>query len=314
MAPVLARLKANARPQGRLARSLELAGAGLPVEGVASDPRTGRLIFSAVGGRRLLALEADGAVRPFGAAAADGGLYGLAADPSRNLLWAAQAAGPRLPGAGSWATALLRLDLTTGAVLSRHPLALGGEHQLGDVAVGPDGAVYASDAIGGGVYRLRPGARSLEPLVAPGLFGSPQGLAVMDRGRVLIVADYPTGLHRIDLASGAVARLAEPGAATLTGTDGVARDGEDLIVTQNGAEPQRVLRVRLDPEARRIRRIETLLANPELAGGPADIALGTVAGRSFVFVARSGWAGADQAGRLSAAAAAAPALIGWISF
>jgi hypothetical protein len=90
------------------------------------------------------------------------------------------------------------------------------------------------------------------------------------------------------------------------------RDGEDLILTQNGNAPQRVLRLRLADHGRRIAGVETLLANPPLAGDAADITLGAVVGRSFVFVVRSGWAGADDKGQLSPADQAAPALIGWI--
>lgn len=310
MAPVLARLKANGDPLGRLSRSFELAGAGRPVEGVAYDPGARRLIFSAVGGRRLTALEADGTVRPFGAPA-QGGLFGLIADAPRGTLWATEASGPAFPGGGPAATALLRLDLKTGALVQRYPLA--GALVLGDLTVGPDGSVYVSDGNdGGGLYRLKPGSKALEPLVAPGVLGSPQGMAVADAGRALIVADYASGLHRIDLATGAMTRLEEPEAVTLTGVDGVARDGDDLIVTQNGNAPQRVLRLRLADHARRIARVEVLLSNPALPGEAPDLALGTVAGRSFVFVARSGWAKADDKGQLAPADQAAPALIGWI--
>lgn len=312
MAAVLARIKANGRPVGRLARSLQLAGAGRPVEGVAYDPAARRLLFASVGGRRLLALAADGRTGPFGGLRAEGGLYGLAADARRGLLWATEASGPDLPGGGAPATALLRLDLATGDLRGRFPLALQGAHQLGDLTVGPDGTVYATDGLAGGVYRLRPGGSALEPLVAPGELSSPQGLAVMDAGRVLVVADYPTGLWRVDLATGAIRRLAEPAEVTLVGLDGMARDGDELILTQNGVAPQRVLRVRLTPGARAVASVQVLLANPALAGGAPDISLGTVAGRSFVFVARSGWATADDKGALSPEDAAAAAEIGWL--
>jgi hypothetical protein len=144
------------------------------------------------------------------------------------------------------------------------------------------------------------------------VLGSPQGAAVVDGGRALIVADYSSGLQRIDLSTGAVVRLEEPEAVTLTGVDGVARDGDDLILTQNGNAPQRVLRLRLADHARRIAGVEVLLANPALNGDPPDMALGTAAGRSFVFVVRSGWTKADDKGQLPPGEAAAPALIGWI--
>jgi maleylpyruvate isomerase len=37
---------------------------------------------------------------------------------------------------------------------------------VADLAIGPDGTIYASDPQGGGVYRAPPGATALEALVA----------------------------------------------------------------------------------------------------------------------------------------------------
>jgi hypothetical protein len=141
-------------------------------------------------------------------------------------------------------------------------------------------------------------------------------MARADQGRALIVADYGSGLHRIDLATGDDELLAEPEDVTLTGIDGMAADGADLIVTQNGFAPQRVLRLNLSPDGHAVRSVRVLLSNPALAAGAPDLALGAVAGtgadRAYIFVARSGWAEVGAKGMMTRAAAAAPATIGWI--
>jgi len=61
--------------------------------------------------------------------------------------------------------ALVALDRRTGRVLRRFELPRdGARHVLGDMTIGPDGAVYVTDSVAGGVYRLRPGGAALDTL------------------------------------------------------------------------------------------------------------------------------------------------------
>ncbi len=149
---------------------------------------------------------------------------------------------------------------------------------VSDLTVGPDGTVYASDPIGGGIYQTRPGARTLETLIAPGTLRSPQGLAVSADGTRLYVSDYRYGLAVIDLASGSVKRLASDVPVALDGIDGLWRYGSELIAVQNGTAPMRIVGLRLSPEGTRITARRVLeQAHPEWTeplGG--SIALGTL--------------------------------------
>lgn len=278
------RLAANARPQGRIAWTAPIEGTG-PLEGVAYDPRTRTLYLSLVGGRAVLAggAKAGFTVRT-GPEAAGGGVFGIAWDARRKALWATVAVGEQVPGAEKEpdASALLRIDPASGKVAARYAAPTG--VRLGDVVVGPDGTVYASDGRGGRVLRLRPDAAGPDVLAGSPEMGSAQGLAV--RGRALVVADYPSGLHRIDLDTGAVEAISAPSGLTLVGVDGLADDGKSLYATQNGVFPHRILRLRLSPDARRVVSAETVLSGQRDA---ADIALAAVVGRELVFSARSGW-------------------------
>lgn len=289
-APVAERLAANRRPAGALAPVATLAGAPL-AEGVAYDPKRKRLLVSQVHGRKIVTIAADGTVSDFTPPADDlWSVFGIIADPSRRTLWVLTSATDQtkdLKPETKGATALLRIDLDTGKILARYaPPADGGKRQLGDLTVGPDGTVYASNSLGGEVWRLTPGATALDLLVRSEEMGSAQGLALSPDGKALLAADYPSGLHRIDLATSAVTAVETPADLSLIGTDGVLADGKLLIVVQNGVSPQRVLRLWPSADGRKIERAEVLAANlPEL-DEPTG---GVMRGRDLIFVARSQW-------------------------
>lgn len=289
-APVAERLAANRQPIGTLKPVATLAGAPL-AEGVAYDPKRKRLLVSQVHGRRIVALAADRTATDFTPPSDDlWSVFGIIADPSRRTLWALTSATDQtkdLKPEAKGATALLRIDLDTGKVLARHaPPTDGAKRQLGDLTVGPDGAVYASNSLGGEVWRLKPGATALDLLVRSEEMGSAQGLALSPDGKALLVADYPSGLHRIDLASHEVTAVETPADLSLIGTDGVLVDGKSLIVIQNGVSPQRVLRLWPSADSRRIERAEALATNLPDLDEPTG---GVMRGRDLVFVARSQW-------------------------
>lgn len=289
-AAVATQVAANRQPVGALKPVADFAEPVL-AESVAFDAKTGRLLISQIHARRIVAIDKDGAVSDFTAPADDvWGVFGIAIDPKRRVLWALTAATPQAKGVAAadlGATALLRINLDTGKVLTRHaPPADGSKRQLGDLTVGPDGAVYASNSLGGEIWRLEPGAKALDRLVSSPELGSPQGLALTADGRRLLVADYSSGLHVVDLASGAVSPVAIPPDVALLGVDGLARAGQTLIAVQNGVAPQRLLRLWPTPDGTRLIRVETLAASLPDLDEPTS---GAMRGDDFVFVARSQW-------------------------
>lgn len=153
---------------------------------------------------------------------------------------------------------------------------------VSDLTIGPDGRIYASDAIGGGVYRVIPGRTALEVLVPPGTFRSPQGLAVSADGARLYVSDFRYGLAAVELGSGAVRRLASDVPAALDGIDGLWLHRGEIVAVQNGTSPMRISAFRLSDDGTRIvghRILEQ--AHPDwtepLGGSIADGALYYVA-------------------------------------
>ena len=271
----------------------EIPRAGFLAEGVAITPR-GDVLVSGVEGRTVLRWTRRG-VTPWLRGKTLGGLFGMAADPRHNRLWISETDGDDVPGgSGPGVTGVLEARLSDGVVLAHHPAPQDSKrHWIGDLVLAADGSVFASDSLHGQLYRLKPGGKALEVIAETGL-KSPQGL-VMDRdGHGLILGDYPTGLHHVDLATGEVGPAMAAGGAELRGLDALKRHGRDLIATQNGTKTQRVLRLRLSADERGIEAVDILAKGPNLL---EDVSLGAVDGDRFVFVARSGWAGFDDKGK-----------------
>lgn len=252
------------------------------VEAITYDHRD-RLLVSSVHTTGIYRLQRNGALKRWSAPGTTQGVFGIVSDPSRGDLWAASS-GTAHGGDSAARPMLLRFNLRTGRV--RQAIAAPeGAKSFGDIAIGGDGAVYVSDSGAGNVLRLRPGGVTLEQIASLGSEGSPQGLAISPDGRTLVFAGYGSGLHRVDLATGAYARIATPQGMELRGVDGVVRDGDDLIVVQNGVAPPRVLRLELNEDWSALERLDILVRD----GGMQEPTGGVVRGGDFVFVSRSQW-------------------------
>jgi streptogramin lyase len=270
------------------------------VESLVRDEARGRWLVSQVRGRTIVALADDGTVSTFlGSDPSTGGVLGMAIDAGAGVLWAATSPlPPAVHGLADDAVrpapGLLRIDLATGTVAARLAAPTGPpERGLGDIVRAPDGVIHVADAITGELLVMRPGATALEVLLPAGTLGSPQGMVVTPDGSALIVADYSSGLWRIDRTTGAARRLAAPTDAGLIGIDGLTTDGRAIYGFQNGVAPQRVLKLTPDAAWGRIDTVEVLAANLPMIDEPTT---GLVRNRELVFVSRSQWSDFDGDG------------------
>jgi sugar lactone lactonase YvrE len=226
-------------------------------------------------------------------------IFAISGDPDRHVLWMTSAAVPdfkEVAKADEGKTALLAIDSANGKVVRRFDLGPDGKPVLGDMTVAADGAVYVTDSVGGGVYRVR-GDLSTAKLekIADGLF-SPQTPALAKDGKRLLVADYSFGVAIIDLGSGKVDYLRHPENIAVTGLDGLYLVGDSLLGVQNGTEPERIMRYRLNAAQTEIIGQEVIEQGPRI-GDPTHVIV--VDGIAYVST-NVGWGKIDDHGNLKA--------------
>jgi len=283
-AKIAARFAANAKPLCRCAPFFTGTSAPFIAEGLAVDGK--RLLVASIRTRRIVTIE-NGRMTDFVAALPDGlSPFGMAADRAHNTLWVAAGSVPQNVSTPHTA-ALLAFDLATGALKSSYtspdPKAV-----FGDVARGPDGALYVSDSIAGGLYRLAPNAAALETF--SDAFVSPQGMVVSTDKTHLIVADYAMGLIALDLKTRGVKQITVPPNVTTVTIDGLVRHGDVLLATQNGIAPPRILKLRVSNDGTRL-TAATVLAATSPTSDPSLIASD---GHTAYAVAVSQWSSFDD--------------------
>lgn len=226
----------------------------------------------------------------------------VSADPKRNALWVTASAMPGFTGfpkEDEGKAVLMEVEAASGRVLRRFDPETTGPAVLGDMCVTTDGTVYVTDSIGGGVYRLHgnPQTAKLEK-IADGLF-SPQTPVLTRDGKRLFVADYTMGIAVIDLpavnaVAGSAAKvtyLPHPENAAVVALDGLYLDGDSLIGIQNGTDPVRILRLRLNHAQTEIISAEVIEQATERMGDPTH----AVAVDGWFYIsANVGWSKVDD--------------------
>lgn len=261
-------------------------------EGIAWDPRKKVWLVGSIHCRSILAIDARGEEHAVFTAPREPrwGIFALGVDPKRRLLWASTAATAEMEGGAgpdSGRAALQCFDLDRGTLVRTLPLAADStKHVLGDLALAPDGTVYVTDSVSGGVYRARPGAEALETLLPSGSFVSPQTPVPLIDGRHLLVPDYARGIASLDLESRTIAWLEQPSDLASIGIDGLYPWQGRLIAIQNGVEPHRLIELSLDPGAGRIVSWRVLEQKSPNLGEPNH---GVIVGDSFTLIGNSGW-------------------------
>lgn len=292
------RIAANARPVSNARLAFTLPDSAFMPEGIAFDPRTRRFFLSSLRSGRILS-HGEGGFAEFVPAGRDGqwAVLGIAVDTLTHTLWATTYAAPYFSGyaaADSGKSAVLAYDLDTGALRRRYAPPEGAAHQLGDIAVAPDGDVFVSDADEGAVYRIERGSEEMEAFAQDELV-SPQGLAFTSDGRRVLVADYVRGIASLERETGELEWITAADSVAVSGIDGLVRVGHRLVAVQNGVAPKRVVELRMDEAERRITGWRALESATPLLTEPTHA---VVVGGEVFFIADSGWDRLDPDGQL----------------
>jgi sugar lactone lactonase YvrE len=159
-------------------------------------------------------------------------VLGVLADENSNTLWACQNSIGGQGGAPAVGqTALRSFDLKTGAAKRTYPFPPAGGI-CNDIAVAPNGAVYASESFRGRVHRLKPGATALEVWASDTAMSVIDGLTFLGDGS-LYVNVFTTGkLFRIPVNADGTAGALVPieTSLPLTRPDGLRTAGPRTLI------------------------------------------------------------------------------------
>jgi hypothetical protein len=241
-------------PAGEGSKFLELELAPADLGDVAWDAGRSRFLVGTRSEGKLLAVDDEGGFELLLQANEENGLWsidGLAVDAANNRLWVASTATPAFQGftpADTNRGALFEFDLATLEPVGRYNLPVDSlHHELGSVAVSASGDVYVIDRITPLVYRKAAGTDRLEPFAGGPQLVALTDLAITPDGSRLFVADAVLGILVIDPRARRSVMLTGPDNLNLSGIYNIEFSAGQLIVTQSGISPQRIVRLGLNP-------------------------------------------------------------------
>jgi hypothetical protein len=213
-------------------------GTGVHPESVTSS-KDGSLFTGSVPGIIYRAGPKDTTAQPFITPNAENGLrstFGVLADDVQGRLWVCSVAnsfGPRTPGPQA-PSEVVAFELKTGKLLGRWPFPGGGT--CNDIAIGADGAAYATDTPGGRILKLPKGGNVLEVVAADDRLKGIDGLAFDAGGAIIINNVQKQEMWRVKPQVGATpAVLTKLNVdITLAGPDGLRHIGGNRFLQAEG--------------------------------------------------------------------------------
>ncbi len=225
---------------------IRIPGTQIFPESITSS-RDGTIYIGSVGTGQVFRVQPGRDTAEAFIAKGTGGLrevFGVLADDRTNTLWICsnlrgqQPNGPQIPAA------LHSFDLSTGAAKARYDFPAGG--MCNDIAMGGNGAVYATDTPGMQILRLPKGGGALEVWAGQGAFGPAggvlDGIAVVD-GRVIVNTLATSKLFAVNIKNdGAAGKIEELVLSNpITRPDGMRPYGNKGLLTTDGTG--KILRV-----------------------------------------------------------------------
>jgi len=237
----------------------------------------------------VVAVSPDGSTKVLIKANDENGLWairGIHADSDNNRLWVSSAAVPAFSaykatekGRG----ALFEFDLETLELKGRYNVPLDGQtHELGPIAVSGNGDIYIADLAQPIVFRKTAQSETLETFVAIKELVGLRDLAVSPDSGKLYIADSAMGVMVVDPVQQTSAMLTGPENLNLGAISGLFYNQGNLIMIQNGFQPQRIMSLKLDADGYHVVAVNPLAIALEEFDGPA---FGTVMGEQVYYFA-----------------------------
>lgn len=292
----------NSKPTNHAQTAFTINEKGLVTESLVYDPKTKNFYLASIAQRKILKVNERGETSVF--ADKSNGLWsvaGMKIDAKNRILWVASASHKQMPDlqtSEDGMTGVFKFDLNSGKLIKKYVVSNQPKpHWFGDLAIAPNGDVYATDSISPTIYVIHEAKDEIEVFTENSAFGSPQGLDFTPDGKFMLMADYAKGIFKINLSTKEVTKITPAENTTMLGIDGLYFYQNHLIATQNGVNPQRVIKLQLSKDFERVERFEILEANNPLFD---EITLGTLIGNQFYFVANSQWNALGDGGKFAA--------------
>jgi hypothetical protein len=263
--------------------AFELEDRALIPEGIAWDAPSQSFFVGSIAKGKVVRVAWGNAVSDF-AGKQEGldSILGLAVDGPRRTLYAVGTSASSEAGRARRRNAVLAWDIDNGRLLRR--VDVPDARRLNDVAVAPGGRVFATDSASGAVFEI-PKEGPARVLVPADPLRGGNGLAASPDAKRLYIA-HSTGLARVDLATGAVKRVANPTRENVAAIDGLYEYQGDLIGVQNVTNPGRVIAITLSKEGDTVTRVRTLLSHHH--NGLDEPTTGAVTDHGFFLLAATG--------------------------
>ncbi len=234
-------------PDARVA--FRLSDPQLIPEGIAYDAKRDRFFIGSVAQRKIVVTDGKSKARDFSKPGDKlDCVLGLTIDAGRDQLYAVITNGFLDEAKTQRRNAVVRYDLRGSRLPDRFeaPEAL----QLNDVAIDPNGTVYATDSMTGTLFRKKPDEKTFTPFGSKGAIPGANGITVGANGNLYVAIS--TGIAKIDTSTGTPTRLPQPDTVVTGGCDGLYWYHGDLIGIQNVTNPGRVVRIKVADKGTRI--------------------------------------------------------------
>jgi hypothetical protein len=273
----------------------------LITESVAFDSVTKKFFLSSVYRRKIVTIDRNNKTEDFVSEGEDSlwSVFGIKVDSGRRILWACTGAIKQTKNYNEndlGKTAVFKYDIDSKKLLKKYELDnKEDEHLFGDLTLSSTGDVYVSESKFNAVYKIPAGSDSLEMFLAPKESFSLQGLDLSPDGNYLFLSDYGLGLFKINLETKEIEKIKSSPNLTTLGIDGLYFYKNSVIATQNGINPQRVVRIYLNDDMNKIGSYKILESNNPYF---EEITLGMLKGDEFYFIANGQWGSFDKSGKI----------------
>jgi hypothetical protein len=261
------------------------------------DESRGRFLVGTEKDGAIVAVSDDGSTEVLIQANDENGLWavrGLHADHANNRLWVSSAA---IPGFSAYQAidkgrgALFEFDLETLELKGRFNVPVDGlKHELGPMAVSGNGDIYIADLAQPMVLRKTAQGKNLETFVASKELVALRYITVSPDSGKLYIADGFMGVMVVDPVQQTSVMLTGPENLNLGAISGLFYDQGQLVMIQDGFQPDRLMRLELDASGTNVENTIPLAIALEEFDRPA---FGTIKGENVYYFANPGRPGRE---------------------